>query len=256
MAQAALWKGAIHFGHSNIPVRLQTAVKEERIQFHLLHKRDHTRLRQQMICALEEKPVPPEEQVKGFEVEDNRYLIIDPEEIERTAPESDRTIAVHEFVRREQIDAVWYDRAYCLEPDAEPQGYAALAAALLEMGVGGICTWTMRKRSYLGALLAAGTTLRLHTLRHADELLAAPSLDLPGDSLSGKELEIAGELIAHLSASFEPAKFQDEHQAKLRRLIEKKARGEKIALALPRRVKPTAPGQLLKALEASLKRVA
>ena len=256
MAAGTIWKGEIRFGQVNVPVKLHSAVKEERIEFHLLHKRDRVRLRQQMICSSEGKPVPVEEQVKGFEVEENKYLLVDPDELEQTAPESSRTIEVHEFVKAGQIDPLFLDRAYYLAPDAGPQAYGALHASMKELGVEGVCTWTMRKRSYLGALQVGGGILRLQTLRHADEILKAASLELPASALSEKELQIAVELIDHLAAAFEPAKFRDEHQAKLRSLIEKKARGEKIVVVPPRRLKATPDSQLLKALQASLKKVA
>lgn len=252
----AIWKGEIRFGSVVVPVKLHPAVKEERIGFHLLHKRDRVRLRQQMICAAEEKPVPPEEQVKGFEVEENRYILVDPEELEQTALEDGRSVEVHEFVKAGQIDPLLFDRAYYLEPDGQPHGYGALHASLRELGVEGVCTWTMRRRSYLGALRVGGSVLRLHTLRHADEVLPAASLKLPEIPLAEKELKIATELIGHLAAAFEPAKFRDEHEAKLRDLIQRKARGEKIAAVPLRRQKPTSASQLLKALEASLKKVA
>src|SRR5512145_84395 len=125
-AGGAIWKGEIRFGKVVVPVKLHAALREERIEFHLLHKRDRVRLRQQMICSAEGKPVPAAEQVKGFEVEENRYLLVDPDELERTAPESSRTIEVHEFVKAGQIDPLFLDRAYYLEPDASPQGYGAL----------------------------------------------------------------------------------------------------------------------------------
>jgi DNA end-binding protein Ku len=189
-------------------------------------------------------------------VEENKYIIVDPDELEQTALESSRTIEVHEFVKAGQIDPLLLDRAYYLEPDASPQGYGALRAALREQDVAGVCTWTMRKRSYLGALQAGGSVLRLHTLRHADEVLKATSLELPKIPLSEKELKIAAELIGHLAASFEPAKFRDEHEAKLRGMIDRKARGQKIVVVPPRRLKPTTASGLLKALEASLKKVA
>ncbi len=256
VAAGTIWKGEIRFGGVSVPVKLHAAVKEERIEFHLLHKRDRARLRQQMICSSEGKPVPVEEQVKGFEVEENKYILVDPEELEQTAPESSRSIEVHEFVKAGQIDPLFLDRAYYLEPDAGPQGYGALHAALREQEVEGVCTWTMRKRSYLGALQAYGGILRLHSLRHADEVLKAGSLQLPTIPLSEKELAIAAELIGHLTAAFEPSKFKDEHEAKLRGLIDRKARGEKIVAVPPRRLKPTSASQLLKALEASLKKVA
>ncbi|MCL5022566.1 MAG: Ku protein [Nitrospirae bacterium] len=256
MAGGTIWKGFIRFGDTNLPVKLHTAIREERIQFHLLHKRDHVKLRQQMICAYEKKPVPTEAQARGFEVEEGKYIIVDPEELDQTAPESTRVIEVHEFVRTEQIDPLFLDRAYYLEPDSHLKGYNALVGALEEMDAAGICTWAMRKRGYLGALQTDGRILRLNTLRYTDEVISAKSLDLEKMSLSEKELKVGSDLIDQLTAPFEPQKFENEHQKKLQDLIEKKARGEKIAVLRPRRLKPTAPDKLLQALEASLKKVA
>jgi DNA end-binding protein Ku len=256
MAGGTIWKGYIHFEDTNVPVKLHAAIKEERIQFHLLHRRDHVKLRQQMVCAYEKQPVPMEAQAKGFEVEDGKYIIVDPEELEQTAPESSRMIEVHEFVKTEQIDPIFLDRVYYLEPDIHLKGYNALVAALEEMDAEGICTWTMRKRSYLGALQTNGKILRLNTLRYADEVISVKSLELQKFLLSEKELKIGSELINQLTASFQPRKFENEHEKKLRNLIEKKARGEKIAILRPRRLKLTAPDKLLQALEASLKKVA
>jgi DNA end-binding protein Ku len=256
MAGRTIWKGNIQFGDVNVPVKLHTALREDRIQFHLLHRRDHARLRQQMVCAYEKKPVPMEEQAKGFELEEGKYIIVDPSELEQTAPESSRTIEVHEFVKTEQIDPVFRERVYYLEPDTSRKTYNALVGALKDLDVEGICTWTMRKRSYLGALQLSGKILRLHTLRHADEVISVKSLELQKTSLSEKELKIGSYLIDQLTGHFQPHKFEDEHRKKLQYLIEKKARGEKIAVLRPRLLKPTASDKLLQALEASLKKVA
>ena len=259
MAGSTIWKGTIHFGDTDVPVKLHTAVKEERIQFHLLHKRDQVRLRQQMVCPYEKQPVPAEEQSKGFEVEDGKYIIVDPEELQQTAPESSRMIEIHEFVKTEQIDPIFLDRAYYLEPDnpeIQGKGYNALVKALKELEVTGICTWNMRKRSYFGALQARGGVLRLNTMRYADEVIPVESLQLPDVPLSEKELKIGSELIEKLTAPFEPGKFENEHQKKLQDMIEKKARGEKIAVLVPKRLKPTESDQLLQVLEASLKKAA
>ncbi len=239
-----------------MPVKLHPAVREERVQFHLLHKRDLVRLRQQMICVYEKKPVPAEAQARGYEVEDGKYIIVAPEELEQTLPESSRMIEVHEFVDNAGIEPVFLERVYFLEPDALSEGYNALVAALEEMDAAGICTWTMRKRAYLGALLAREGVLRLNTLRYADEVVPVQSLDLADIPLSDKELKIAADLIGQMAAPFEPRKFFNEHERKLRELIEKKARGEKIALLRPKLLKPTAPDRLLEALEASLKKAA
>ena len=259
MARATIWKGIIHFKNTEVPVKLHTAVKEERIQFHLLHKRDQVRLRQQMVCVYEKKPVPAEEQCKGFEVEEGKYIIVDPEDLEQSTPESSRMIEVHEFVKTEQIDPIFLGRLYYLEPDIPDihgKGYNALVGVLEEMDVEGICTWTMRKRSYLGALQAHGKILRLNTLRYADEVIPVESLKLQDVSLSEKELKIGINLIDQLTVPFDPQKFENEHQNKLQEMIEKKARGEKVVVLRPRRLKPTESDQLLRALEASLKKAA
>ncbi|RII29114.1 MAG: hypothetical protein CXR31_04410 [Geobacter sp.] len=251
-----LWKGSIHFGETEVPVKLHAAVKEERIQFHLLHLRDQVKLHQQMICAYEKIPVPTEAQIKGFELEEGKYIIVEATELDQTTPESSRMIDVHEFVKTGQIDPLFLERVYYLEPDLYSAGYNELVAALREMDVEGICTWTMRKRSYLGALQVSGGILRLTTLRHADEVIPVKSLGLEEIPLSEKELKIGSDLIAQLTGPFQPQKFENEHQKKLQALIDKKARGEKIAVLRPRRLKPTTADELLQALEASLKRVA
>ena len=104
MAGGTIWKGYIHFADTEVPVKLHPAVKEDRIQFHLLHRRDRVKLHQQMICAYEKVPVPPAEQTKGFELEEGKYLLIDPLELEPTGPASSRMIEVRGFVQTGQID--------------------------------------------------------------------------------------------------------------------------------------------------------
>ncbi|MGD0585877.1 MAG: Ku protein [Oryzomonas sp.] len=256
MSGGTIWKGAVHFGETMVPVKLHAAVKEERIQFHLLHGVDLVKLHQQMICAYEKKPVPAENQTKGFEVEEGKFIIVDPEELEQATPESSRLIEVHEFVKSNRIDPIFIERVYYLEPDTVAAGYSELVEVLQEMGVAGICTWTMRKRSYLGALQGSGKVLRLNTLRHADEVVAVAALGLEEIPLSEREIKIGRDLITQLTEPFQPQKFVNEHEQKLRQLIERKARGEKVAVLRPKVLKPTAPEELLQALEASLKKAA
>jgi DNA end-binding protein Ku len=259
MAGATIWKGIIHFKDTDVAVKLHSAVREERIGFHLLHRPDQARLRQQMFCALEKRLVPAEEQSRGFEVEEGKYLIVDPEELEQAVPEGSRMIEVREFVKKEQIAPVFLDRVYSLEPDGtniQSRGYGALVRALSETDAVGICAWTMRKRSYLGALQAWGKILRLNTLRYADEVVSAASLRGEDVPLSEREIKIGSELIEKLTAPFEPEKFENEHQKKLQEMIEKKARGKNVVILAPRRLKPTEPDQLLEVLEASLKKAA
>lgn len=129
MAGKAIWKGQLHFGLIDMPVKLHTAVKEEHIQFHLLHKKDHVKLKQQMICAHEKMPAPPEEQVRGFKQDDGRYVLVTPSELEETLPEESRIINVLEFVKASQINPLYITRGYYLEPDNASKAYLTLAAA-------------------------------------------------------------------------------------------------------------------------------
>jgi DNA end-binding protein Ku len=256
MTARAIWKGNIHFGAIDIPVKLHPAIREERIQFHLLHKKDHIKLKQQMFCAYEKVPVPPEEQTRGFKLEDGKYVIIDRDDLERAKPKESRIIEVHEFVKSAQINPIYFSRTYYLEPDIRLRGYQALVEALGNMDLEGICSWTMRKISYIASLQMAGRILRLNTLRYHDEVIPVQTLELQNIPLPEKELQIGNDLINHLSVPFQPQKFENEHQKKLQYLIDKKARGEKIAILRPRRLKPTSSDKLLHALEESLKKVA
>ena len=253
---STLWIGNIQIGDIAVPVRLHTAVSQNRVQFHLLHKTDRVKLRQQMICKFDKAPVTAEEQAKGFQVDERKYVLIDPEELEQTEPESSRIIDVHEFVKTSEIDPVFIERVYYLRPDASNKSYSALAAALKDMDAQGICTWVMRKRAHLGAIQSAGNTLRLNVLRYADEIVPAKSLGLESFELSEKEVSIGSELINKLTVKFQPEKYENEHQKKLRDMIEKKSLGQKIALFTPKHLKPTTPGKLLEVLEKSLKKVA
>jgi DNA end-binding protein Ku len=254
MSGRVIWKGSIRLRDFDVPVKLHTAVKEERIQFHLLHRPDHIKLKQQMVCAYEKVSVPMQEQSRGFELEEGKYILLDRTELEETEPEDSRIIQIHEFVKSDQIDPLYFERVYYLEPEIPARGYSTLVGALKEMGLDGICTWTMRKRSYVGALQVGGKMLRLNTLRYADEVIPAESLELQSMPLSEKELKIGSDLIDQLTGPFQPQQFVNEHQKKLQDLIEKKARGEKITILRPRRLRPTPPDTLLQALEASLKK--
>jgi len=175
---ATIWMGVLHVGDTGVPVKLHSAVSQNHIQFHLFHKTDKVQLRQQMVCAFEKKPVPAAEQVRGYQIDERRYVLIDPEELEQTGPEGARDIDIHEFVRSDEIDPVFRERTYYLEPDRSSQNYHALALAMKELEVDGVCTWVMRKRAFLGALHSAGNALRLNVLRYADEILPPQSLNL------------------------------------------------------------------------------
>src|SRR5512135_3132112 len=130
MAAATIWKGHIHFGAIDVPVKLHAAVRDERVRFHLLHERDQARLQQQMFCTHENRAVASDEQSRGYELEKGKYVILDPQDLDQIVPEAGRRIEVHEFVKTAEIEPLFLDRAYYLEPDDAGTGYQALANAL------------------------------------------------------------------------------------------------------------------------------
>jgi DNA end-binding protein Ku len=231
---------------------MYSAIHERRTEFRLLHDQDEVPLRQQMVCEAEDKPVSKEERVKALRVDEDSYTLVEPEELEELAPETDRDIEVSRFVPAGRVDHRYADRAYYLGPDGEAEKYASLAEALGKSRKAGICQWTFRKRSYAGELRSRNGLLELISLRLAGELTDAKELDLPEPKLSQRELKTARYLIDELSGPFEPARYRDEFQDALEKLIAAKARGETPKKRRTKKPHATESNELLDALEGSL----
>ncbi len=236
-----------------MPVKLYSAVADERVSFHMLHDQDGQRLRQEMYCPVEDKPVPREHVIRGYEVDEGRYVLVTEEDIEKAEPESSRDVAVDAVVPLDDIDGRWFDRAYYLGPDDDAAAYAALAAALGRAGRAAVCRWTMRKRPYLGALRSKDGVLSVVTLNYSDEVIGADALELPGKfDFSDKEMKTARYLIDALSGDFDITAFTNDYQDRVRDLVNRKAKGKKIKPARPKRRKVTKERDLLATLEASV----
>ncbi len=254
MAGRAIWKGVITFGTFAVSVKFHTAVHEERLQFNLLHDNDEVRLQQKMVCPIENQPVPREHQTKGFQVSDYEYVIMEPDELEALEPEAERMIEVMAFTPIDQIDPRYFSRSYLIGADKQERQYALLAEALKSEKSAAICQWVMRKKSYLGALTQSEGLLVMTTLNRYDEIVPVNSLELPSAQVSDKELATAKFLIETLAADFEPEKYQNEYQDRLRNFINLKAQGKKVRLKKPREKKATESEELLSILEASLEK--
>lgn len=252
MAARAIFKGIIRFDGVNLPVKLYTAVREERISFNLLHDEDKVRLHQQMVCSADNKPVEKEHQIKGFEIESGRYVELGSDELEALEPETNRQIEAVDFVEEGAVDPRFFDRCYYLGPDGMDKQYAETAEALQKAGTIGICRWSMRKHRYLGALRGKDGLLEIVIMRFAEEIIDPSSLSLPKEEVSQKEMQMAEHLIGMLESDFHPEQYHDRFQQRLRKLIEEKAEGKEIKIT---RKKPTraAPKDLTSALEASIK---
>lgn len=241
------------FGDIRVPVKLYSAVESDRVSFRMLHDQDEVPLRQQMVCALEDKPVPDDEIVKGLEVDENEYVLVEPEDLAELEPQSDRTIDVRGFVQPGQVDPRYYDRPYHLGPDGEQKKYASLAKALADAGREGICHWTFRKRSYNGSLRSDGRSLEIVTLRLKEEIGDPGELDLPEAKLSDKERKTARYLIEELSDQWDPSRYTNDFQKDLMDLIRTKAKGGKVKKKKVPAPEPTESQELADILEASLK---
>ncbi|HZP88251.1 MAG TPA: Ku protein [Burkholderiales bacterium] len=247
----AIWKGTIKIAGEEIAVRMYSAVQDQKVHFRLLHAKDLEPVEQRIVRKSDGKEVPKDEQRKALPVEADTAVIVEPDELERTAPETSRDIDLCRFVPASALGDQWYDRPYYLGPDKDDQAYFSLVAALEHQKVIGIARWAMRKKRYVGALKAEGGYLMLITLRRADQVLSVSGIDIPAARQpDDKEVRLAEQLVMSISADFEPQSWVDEYRARVMKLIEAKARGVKIVL--PKAKPKPAGGGLADMLQKSL----
>lgn len=247
----AIWKGVIRFGTAEVPVKLFSGVQDRSVHFRLLYERSKTPVKQRMVDPETGKEVPYEEIRRGFEVEEGVFVMLDEEELESLEPEPSRDIEITRFLPVGALDHQWYDRPYHLGPDGGEREYFALVKALEKEGREGIARWTMRKKSYSGALRVEEGHLALITLRHAQEVIPASALEAPkGRKPDARELKMARQLVAALEAPFDPTEWRDEYRDRVLELVEAKAEGK--VLKFPEPAKRTAAEDLSASLEASI----
>jgi DNA end-binding protein Ku len=251
----AIWKGSLGFGLVTIPIRLYAAVEEGSggVSFHLLHAKDHGRIRFQRTCEKDGEIVAWKDVVKGVEVEDET-VVVTPEELEAIEAAVTRRIEIEGFCGADEIDPIYFETPYYLEP--EPGGerpYALLRDALAERGAAGIAKVALRSRAYLAAVKPRAKALVLDLLRYEDEVRDPSKLDLPEPSAAkGREHELALTLIDSLAMKFEPERYHDEYREAVEKLVQSKLEGK---ARLPRaRKEPGKVVDLVEALKASLER--
>lgn len=255
MAARAIWKGLLKIGSAELPVKLYAAIQDRNVQFHVLQERTKSRVKQRMVR--EGGPEVPREEIrKGYEVEPGTFVILEDEELDRLKPKESRDIKTKRFISPLQLSNEWYERPYYLGPDGEEEKYFALVEALQKRGVLGIVHWSMRGKSYLGALRAEGGYLLLIKIRYVEEVLPAHGLPAPGGpALAEKELRLAHELVSALEGKFEPQDFRDDYRQRVLEFVDAKAKGKhpRLPAVKERRVSASLNDQLAKSL-AALKR--
>ncbi len=248
----AIWSGSIGFGLVNIPVKLFSAAQDSGLDFDMLDRKGHGRIRYKRVNEDTGKEVPWEQIVKGYMLNDE-YVILEDDDFEEASPKRTKIIEIETFVEGAQIDPIYYENPYFVQPDkngAKP--YKLLFTALQKTKRVGLCRFIMRSKEQLAVVRPRDNHLVVQGLRFEQELRSAKELDLPTQvKLSPKELDMALKLVKQYSAPFDLSKFKDEYSKELLRIIKAKAAGKRKPIKKLRVVR-TKDEDLLERLEASL----
>ena len=256
----SIWTGAISFGLVTVPVKLYSAVNRKTVRFNQLNQKTGSRINQKRVDASTGEEVAYEDLVKGYEIGPDRYVVIEPGELESVEPKKTKTIEIEDFVDLDEIDPIFYDHPYYLAPGpggAKP--YRLLLEAMRETNKVAIAKVVIRQKESLVAIRPMGEgedeVLGMATMLFADEVVDPRRLDdLPSAEdveTSDRELDIAKQLVESLAGDFEPDRYHDTYREAVLEMIEKKAAGEEIAVQPE--VEEAAPvPDLMSALKASL----
>ena len=226
---SSVWKGHLTFGLVSFPVRLFNAARGETVSFHLLHKPDHSRIKQITYCQAEDKPVPRTDLVKGYEYEKDHYVIVEDEEIKKVAPKTAKVMEIQEFVKSAQVDPIYLESSYYMAPDeGGEKPYALLFEALKQTEYYGIAKVSMHNREHVVILRPGDKGVVLHTMYFSDEIRAVEEFRTDISQVKEKEIALAKMLIESLADDFKPEKYTDTYRENLQKLIQAKLAGHKI----------------------------
>ena len=230
---ASIWTGALTFGLVNIPVSLASAVRSvEKTSFRQLHKDDLTPIKYERVCPADGEVVPWNEIVKGYEYTKGKYVVVTPEELAKVKTPSSKAVEMMDFVKSDEIDSRYFDTPYYLIPQkGGEKPYALLREALQNTDMVGIGKLTLRQKEHLVAVRAIGDALVLELMRFEEELVAPEDLRFPSSEeqkVRPQEVAMAEQLIGNLAEPFDPSKYHDEYEAKLKMLLRAKLKGKKI----------------------------
>jgi DNA end-binding protein Ku len=250
----AIWKGAISFGMVTIPIKLYAATEQRDVRFRLLHRDDGAPIEEKRVCTEDGKEVGWGDLVRGYEISKGEYVVLEPDEIDEAKPPSGTTIEIGDFVKSDEIDPIYYEKSYFLEPtDVGGKPFTLLKRALEETDRVAVARVTIRTKERLATLRVYDSTLVLETMFWPDEIRSTGALDLPEGKASDvktKELQMAESLVETLSGKFDPGSYTDTYRAALEELIEQKMKGEE---RKTRRRKPEPKViDLMEALQASV----
>ncbi len=249
---STVWKGYITFGLITIPVRLFAAARTERVSFNQIHGVCGSRIKQQTFCPRCDRVVERNELVKGYEVEKDRYVIVNDEEIKSIAPTSGETMEIFEFVKAQGIDPIYYDASYFMVPEeAGKKAYSLLLQTMEKSGYSAIAKVAMHQREYTVVVRPHADGLLLHTMFYPEEVREISEFRKdPNISVRPQEIALAEKLVEGLATDFDPSKYHDDYQGRLMQMIEAKKEGLAVEGAAPRKMAPVI--DLMAALQKSL----
>ncbi|MGW4645815.1 non-homologous end joining protein Ku [Kitasatospora sp. NPDC004289] len=230
----AMWSGTLSFGLVTVPVALYSATEDHSVRFRQLQRGTSDRVRNQRVNERTGEEVPYADVVKGFELAEGEYVVVEPQELEEISPGRSKTIEILGFVELEQVEPILFDKTYYLGPKGKEytKVYALLREALSRTGKAGIAKFAMRGREYLTAVHVEGDTLTLHTMHFADEVRDPHSevdnLPEADVTLQERELKAAEQLIGMLAMDWNPEDYRDDYEDRVRELVEAKVEGREM----------------------------
>jgi DNA end-binding protein Ku len=251
---ASVWKGHLSFGMVSFPIRLFSAARSETVSFNLMHKHEDgtlSRISQKTFCKSEDKEVPRSELVKGYEYEKDRYVVIEDEDIKKVAPKTAKVMEILEFVKADQVDAVYLESSYYVAPDeGGEKAYALLYEALRESGFYAVAKVAMHNREHIIILRPGPKGILSHTMYFQDEIRQVEEFRTDTSLVKEKELGMAKMLISSLEAEFEPQKYHDAYRENLQKMIEARIEGQTVVATPEPKIAPVI--DIMEALKKSL----
>ena len=249
----AIWNGAIGFGLVNIPIKMYSATENSAIDLDMLDKNDLNNIRFKRVNEKTDKEVPWENIVKGYKIDD-QYIVLDDEDFEAASPEKSKMLSIEQFVKEEEIESVYFETPYYLEPQKNGENaYTLLLEALKKTGMVGVGTFIMRTKEHLCVVKPYKDILILNKIRFPEELREYDELKIPKKTVKAGELKMAIALIEQTSEKFKPEQYVDTYKADLLKIIEQKAKGKKPKISKPKET-PDKTIDLMAQLKASLEK--
>ena len=226
----SIWNGTISFGLAHVPIKLYSATESKTVSFREVHLSDGAPIEHRRLCSEEGKEVPYKEVVKGYEVAEDEYVVLEKDEVKAAAGGRGKVIEIEDFVPDDDIDPIFVEKTYYVGCRDDGEAYKVFQAALEETGRVGIGRFTFHDREYLAAVRPLDGVLALHTLRFHDEIVEAGDLEvtIPRKGPSKQEAGMAEQLVDSLHEEFDPTDYEDTYREAVLDLIDRKSKGKKI----------------------------